>query len=407
MVPTHDLIPLPPQELSDGSIVLAADWYLRGKKLHQFFFRMPAEQYDARMAQHANHHLLAMLMPAMRYGGKLQVEGTVDPELMENLEQFMNYWTRWSPDRLKMLEIDALDHQPAPRAEIPAMISSFSGGVDSVYTFLTAESDTGVPLRSLLFQEGFDIDSRRQVFFQKMLDQYRHWLRARGQHVVVIPLETNARETARKFHLNWSSMAHGIYLAAGMQIFSHQHTMGCIPSSDTPTTLIYPWGSTPVTDPLLSTSALGIQYHGLMHSKFAKIREIIKHEDCCRILRVCYQKDGGDANCGRCRKCLSSLVMMHVAREDSWRDAFPSVTSFDQAMKRLHSIKLGAWMLEHFDEVRDFAIRHRDAAMAGQLDELIRKNHQQNQSQKIFWRRIFYNAKVRMFCRYPSLFSKS
>ncbi len=407
MTQTHQLILLPQKKQPDGAILLAADWYMAGKITHQFFFKVRAEHYDAQMEQHANHHLLAMLMPAMRYGGKLRIEGIVDPHLLGNLDQFMNYWTRWSPERLKMINIEAAECHDAPHAMTPSIISNFSGDVDSLYSFLKAESDLGLQLSSLLFQECFDIDPRRQVIFQMILDQYRKWLQARGQNVVLIPLETNARETARKFQLNWLSMARGIYLAAGMHLFSHHHTMGCIPSSDTPTTLKYPCGSTPVTDPLLSTSALGINYHGLLYSKFAKIQEIVKDEDCCHILRVCHENDVEVANCGRCRNCLSSLVMMHAAREDSWRSSFPNVTSFEQAMKLLQAIKLDSRMLEHFDDVRDFAIRHRDASTARQFDELVQKNHRKNQSQKIFLRRLFYDAKVRMFCRYNSLFSKT
>ncbi len=401
------LVILQKKESTDGSVRISSQLRLPGKNSHDFFFEIPSEIYDSRMESQANHHLLAMLMPAMRVGGKLRIEGVVDPLLLKNLDSYLHYWTRWCPERLKMIEIEAAEIHAAPRSNDPAMISCFSGGVDSIYSYLRAEKDLGVRLKTLMFLHGFDIDLNRHAYYQKLVEQYREWLRARSSKVALISLVTNARETSEKFQLNWGKMAHGTYLAACMHLFSHQHTLGCIPSSDTPSTLTYPWGSTPVTDPLLSTSALSMHHHDCMVSKFGKLLELVKHSDCCRALRVCYQDQMQNSNCGRCGKCLRSLLAMHVAAEDSWREAFPSVNSFDEVMEKVTNTRWDKWMIEQLDDVRDHAWRHRDSSIALQIDALIEKKHQEIKSSVLLLRRLFYDAKVRLYARYPALIKKS
>jgi hypothetical protein len=401
------LVILPKKESTDGLVRISSRLHLPGKNSHEFFFEIPSEIFDSRMESHANHHLLAMLMPAMRVGGKLRIEGAVDPVLLKNLDPYLHYWRRWCPERLKMLEVEAAEILPAPRAVDPAMISCFSGGADSIYSYLRAEVDYGVPLKTLMFLHGFDIDLNRHAYYQKIAEQYQEWLRARSSKATLISLVTNARETSEKFQLNWGSMAHGIHLAACMHLFSHQHTLGCIPSSDTPSTLIYPWGSTPVTDPLLSTSALSMRHHDCMVSKFGKLLELVKHSDCCRVLRVCYQHETQNPNCGRCGKCLRSLVAMHLAAEDSWREAFPSVKSFDEVMEKVRKIRWDKWMIEQLDDVRDHAWRNRDSSIARQIDALIEKKHREARPAQTSLRRLFYDVKVRLYARYPALIKKS
>ncbi len=401
------LVTLPKKESTDGSVRISSQLHLSGKNSHDFFFQIPSEIYDHSMESHANHHLLAMLMPAMRVGGKLKVEGVIDPWLLKNLDQFIHYWTRWCPDRLKMIEIEAEEIRPAPRAPEPAMISCFSGGADSLYSYLRAEEDYGIPMKTLMFLHGFDIDIHRHASYQKFAEQYRAWLSARASKVELISLVTNAREVSEKFQLKWGKMAHGIHLAACMHLLTHQHTLGCIPSSDTPSTLIYPWGSTPVTDPLLSTSALSLRHHDCMVSRFGKLLELVKHPDCCRVLRVCHQHQTHTQNCGGCGKCLRSLVAMHVAAEDSWREAFPSVESFEEVMRKIKNTRLDRWMFEQLDDVRNYAWRNRESSLARQLDAMIEEKHWDIMAPSTLWRRLFYDVKVRLYARFPWLIKKS
>ncbi|MFM2220498.1 MAG: hypothetical protein RLZZ553_246 [Verrucomicrobiota bacterium] len=401
------LVLLPKKETESGSVEISSQLRLAGHRPTEFFFRLPKGIYDSRMEVNANHHLLAMLMPAMRVGGRLKIAGVVDPMLLKNLNQYMHYWIRWCPDRLKILEIEADGYQTMRSASEPAMISCFSGGVDSMYSFLRAEKDLGTPLKTLLFLHGFDIDIKRREYSEKLVTQYRAWLQARSSRVNLISLVTNAREISDKFQLKWGRMAHGIYLAACMHLFSHQHTLGCIASSDSPSTLIYPWGSTPVTDPLLSTSALSMHHHDCMVTRFEKIQELVKNPDCCSLLRVCYRIDGQEANCGRCGKCLRSLIAMHVAEPDSWREAFPSVKNFDGVMDQISRMRFDRWMIEQLDDARNFALRRCETSHACELNALIENKHQGVRSVKNQLSRLFYDAKVRLYSRYPSLIKKS
>jgi hypothetical protein len=384
-----------------GRVVSRSTLHLPGLGSHEFYFRYEEEDHDPQIERHVNHHLLAHLMTAMRVGGKLRVEGLVDKQLLRSLDGYMHYWVRWCPELFRLVEIEAEGWQEVQHNREPGLISCFSGGVDSWYSCLRAGEDLGVPMKSLMFMHGHDIALNKRDMYDQQALQYEKILRERSLRLLRI--ETNAQETAKKFQLNWGKVAHGIYLAAGMHVFSHRHTAGCFPSSDIASTLTYPWGSNPVTDPLLSSEEMTMHYHDCKVPKFQKILELVKHEDVTSSLRVCYQNHEQSTNCGRCGKCLQTVIKMHVAKPDSWRRAFPNVDSFEQALKLVRKTAIPAWVLQHLEYVHDHALRHCDADMAESVRALVEEKRLAAVSMRMKLRRIFYDLKVRIFTKNPKL----
>jgi hypothetical protein len=399
-----ELIILPKLMEKGGRVMHRSRLILPGFGAHDFSFCIPEEHDDPRMELHANHHLLAMLMPAMRVGGKLTVRGRVDEKLMKSLEGFIHYWVRWCPDRLQMVEIEADEWTTVVPDQENAAICCFSGGVDSMHAYLRFPKEKGIPVKSLMFMHGYDIDLDRREFYQGVADQYEEWFKA--DSVKLIRLEANARATAKKFQLNWGSMAHGVFLAAGLHLFSHSHNKGCIASSDTPSTLIYPWGSNPVTDPLLSGNSMELTHFDCRFSKFDKVKELVDHPELCRLLRVCYRSKTEEKNCGRCGKCLRTLIKMHLVRENSWKEAFPSVANLDEALESLEATDFPYAVLQQFAHARDYALRHATGDLAERLDALIDRKNRQLTPIRTRLRQWFYDRKVRVYVKHPSLIKK-
>lgn len=400
---SSQLVLLPHCVESDGAVILSSEWSMAGKKIHEFSFRIPAEHYDARMEQNATPHLLAMLMPVMRVGGVLRVIGALDQPLVRNLDTFMNYWVRWCPELFRMVEIVPDQWHPvdADEPREPGLISCFSGGIDSWYSCWRVAADEGVPLKSLLFLHGHDQAMHQIDQFDGFADGFEKILQMRSLNLIRV--QTNAQQTAKKFQLSWPKMAHGIQLAAALHLFSHRHTLGCIPSSDIVSTLVYPWGSNPVTDPLLSSSRMAMRHHDCQVSRFAKILELVQHDDLLGSLRVCYQSHAEPVNCGRCVKCLCTLIMMHVAKPDSWKKDFPNVDSWSQALQLMSRMTLPRWVLEHLEYAYDHALLSGHQAMAHELGEEMMRQKEVSLPFRMKVRRWFYRTKVKLCTKYPCL----
>lgn len=104
---------------------------------------------------------------------------------------------------------------------------------------------------------------------------------------------------------------------------------------------------------------------------------------------------------------MRTLAAMHVAEPDSWREVFPSVKRFDDVLSGMRCLQMSRWMIEQLDYLRDFSWRNRDSSLAGELDALIALKNRELSKFKNPLRRLFYDAKVRLYGRYPSLVKKS
>jgi len=85
---------------------------------------------------------------------------------------------------------------------------------------------------------------------------------------------------------------------------------GLIAGSHSYADLYFPWGSTPLTDPLLSSESFPIFYDSPDAPRNIKVREIASWPEAQRYLRVCLGKDRTerDKNCGRCEKCIRTIL---------------------------------------------------------------------------------------------------
>jgi len=255
----------------------------------------------------AESYLIASLFAAMAEGRDVRIEGAVGRRLLANLEEFMTAWSRWKPSiyrRIRIIPDEIRSEETAPWS--PRAVAAFSGGVDATYTVWRHHSGAaGHASRSIAacaLVQGFDMPLDQNEKFAVSLELARRTLDDLG--IEVVPLRSNLREV---FPLDWHDL-HGAALVAALQLLKSKAGTLLIGSSDPYDQLLLPYGSNPVTDPLLSSGSLEVVHDGCGLDRTGKIAAIAGWEAGCANLRVCWKGEQVGANCGRCEKCLRTRL---------------------------------------------------------------------------------------------------
>lgn len=191
----------------------------------------------------------------------------------------------------------------------------FSGGVDSFSTALSHLED----LAALVFVHGFDISIERTLLLARMSTA----LHLAGDELgtPVLDVETDIRRFSSGL-LTWGEY-HGAALAATALLLGSAFPTVFVPGSLS-WDCVHPYGSHPALDPLFSTRAVGIVYDGFDHNRAAKTRAICASATALRWLRVCNSRDDFGYNCGRCEKCLRTMIGLRIAGQRLPLPSFPS-----------------------------------------------------------------------------------
>jgi hypothetical protein len=309
--------------------------------------------------------LLAALVPAMRRGRALRVPAPVDATTIDNLMEWQEAMASWRPDRLRRVAI-LCDVAPAEPPTGAGAVTAFSGGVDSTFTLVRHTATHGhyrtTRLDAGLMIHGFDIALGRTAEFAGAWERSQAMLGAFG--VRPLWMRTNLRDLEATFDCDWGYETHGIWLAAALACFEPAFAVAMIPSSYRYPWLKLPWASNPLTDPLLGSATIPCWHDGGAHSKLDKVRVICAHEVVRRNLRVCWQGDLLDRNCGRCFKCVSTQACFRLATTHSV-PAFADPCTLDD-VARLH-LK-DTQNLRLVRSMRDAARAQSDTALADALD---------------------------------------
>jgi hypothetical protein len=135
------------------------------------------------------------------------------------------------------------------------------------------------------------------------------------------------------------------------------HARTYVPSSWTYAHLV-PWGSHALLDSLWSTEACELVHDGAESPRTGKVAAIVASDVALRVLRVCLA-DTDAYNCGRCEKCLRTMVTLHLLGVKA--PTFPPLGSL--AALRQAPVDAGATDLSANIELAE-KVGHRDIARA-------------------------------------------
>jgi polysaccharide pyruvyl transferase WcaK-like protein len=284
---------------------------------------------DADRPTSAEAVLPATLMPAMRFGGTLTLPVPVSPRVLRTQPEFQGIqraWSRqWALDTPPLAEVEVraptavADERPEARGRVAAF---FSGGVDS-WSVVLDEPD----LTDLIFVRGFDLlaGNPHQA---DLIGEVEHRLGAvadelgLGFHAV----ETNLRELTDP-HIGWEAV-HGCVADALAHFLAPRFERVLIAGANDHENQA-PMGVSRLVDQLWSSERLELAQAGGRYSRVERIRRIADHPLVQRTLRVCWENREGAYNCGRCRKCLYTMVALETLGVRDAIETFPPQLDVD------------------------------------------------------------------------------
>ncbi len=252
-------------------------------------------------------HVLGVLLHAAAAGRTLHVHGGVTRGMLRHMDELLMVWSRWKPDSYKHIDIIAervIDG--GGMAASGKAIAAFSGGVDATFTALrhTAllPADLRYGLDTLLIVHGFDVRLDNEGDFEKLCERAQPVVRQFQMNLRV--MRTNSKEMLGQ---HWED-SFGLELAACLHMYSAEFAAGLIGSSEPYDALVLPWGSTPVTDPLLSGDCFRVVHDGAGFSRTEKVAALAQQPALCKALKVCWRCEDQSSNCGVCEKCVRTRL---------------------------------------------------------------------------------------------------
>lgn len=301
-----------PGELTFQVEVAGVEW--------EIYFRT-----DAPVTPTADAALATCLMPAMRAGGTLSLADPLSARLVRTQQEYQAIQQLWSHDwgawipPLREVEVRA----PTRSSEAPepgrGVAAFFSGGVDSWSTVLAHPE-----LTHLVFVRGMDL----ALSLPELTDEVEVRLRAAAAEVG-LPLyvvETNVRELSDQLvpweaYFGCALAAVALMHAPLFERFLMAGSMDYAVADDR--------GANPLVDHLWSTESLEVVHDGGRYSRLQRVERIAVHPVVQRSLRVCWENRGGAYNCGRCPKCLLTLVSLEALGMRGGMETFPPELDLD------------------------------------------------------------------------------
>jgi Polysaccharide pyruvyl transferase len=276
----------------------------------------------------ADAALCACLLPAMRFGGRLDLPAPLSPRLLRNQREFQavqEAWSRsWEFDdfRLSEVEVRARERSPEDGEANGRVAALFSGGVDS-WSIVLDEPE----LTDLIFVRGIDLIPRIPGNTQ-VADEVEARLRGAAEELGLAfhTVETNLRELSDPL-APWE--AYFGCAVVSVALFLSPLFDRVLIAGDSDHEVQVDSGANRLVDQLWSTEGLEIVDAGGRYSRIERLRRIAGHPVVRRTLRTCWQNLDGAYNCGRCRKCLMTMVGLEALGAREGISTYPAELDLD------------------------------------------------------------------------------
>lgn len=276
--------------------------------------------------------LALRLLPAMSQSTPIELPGkAIDGLFLNSLIDIQHIYHFWN-DRYKVIPIQGtvgIDADPSAQRTGPKRVATFfSGGVDSFYTLIKHQPE----ITDIIFVHGLDIPLENIQLRQQTVTALKDI--AKVFNIRLLEVETNMKSQLLPY-AEWGTILHGVALSSVGLLLQKEFSKIFIPSSHDYANL-FPWGTHPLLDHLWSTSRLQFIHDGAEATRLQKVQLISSSETALQHLRVCWRNTNGDYNCGKCEKCLRTMINLYVCGKLDKCKTFPEPLN----IKRVARMKL-------------------------------------------------------------------
>ncbi|HET8954484.1 MAG TPA: hypothetical protein VFN18_02370 [Solirubrobacterales bacterium] len=260
--------------------------------------------------------LAATLMPAMSRGCDLSLEVPVSARILRNQREFQAIQRLWSsrwpsdPHPLREIEVSAPTRVAEGPRERGRVATFFSGGVDSWAAVIDNPDVT-----DLIFVRGLDLVPTWPQH-QALGDEVEARLRkAAAELQLPLHVVTTDVRTFSDPILRWESFCPSV--EAAIALFFEPLFERVLIANDSDYGNQAEVGASWQVDHLWSSEGLAIEDWGGRFGRVERLRRIADHPVVQETLRVCWVNPDGAYNCGRCPKCLATMIGLEAigARE--------------------------------------------------------------------------------------------
>lgn len=291
------------------------------------WFRWPAAHGDPPLP--GDVFLVGLALPAMALGEDLTIEAPVSAAVADAGEDLTPMLRRWFP-RLAQVAVHAERVEaPLPSPDTRGAGCLFSAGIDSFHTLIRHDER----LTHLICIHGFEIDPDNQALWKVASDNVAAVAR-RWNKTLLMPstnlLEIGSRGTQRRLtrqgepyddfgvKVYFGSMLTAVGLLLG----------GTLREVIVPSSWSYeytrPNGSHPLLEPRWSSPSLAVSIDGCEADRLEKVRGIAERApQAYEHLRVCIDDRVTELNCGRCIKCVRTMMEMRACGVSHLASTFP------------------------------------------------------------------------------------
>ncbi|MCP4140515.1 MAG: hypothetical protein GY755_09530 [Chloroflexi bacterium] len=346
----------PTKVIKDGQVSISARFELESHLPYlprELWYRFP-EKYAKYISLRADAFAATALLMAMYTGENLEIRGIISPKLAYNLFEYRNIYHTWDPDFFKKVDIQ-YDHleKPPEFKKNPAVATAFSGGVDSFYT-LWAHRPENQPIPDAqvthgLFVHGLDLRLDDEKNYRAAAEPYSQLFDKLD--LELIQAATNTYQFS-EFRINWT-MFFGTPLIGAALLLAPWMRRFYMPSGMPSYLNLFPQGSSPLIDFLLSTETTEIVHHAASISRYDKVATLTTWPVSNHKPRVCSDKTrmSGLNNCSACHKCYRTMILLEQL------DASSNYNNFSKKLTPSDYFRWGA--LTHLNLEIAIAARNR------------------------------------------------
>jgi hypothetical protein len=271
--------------------------------------------------------------------------------LVDNMARHQEIFSQWFSDRLSPIDVSVSSvkstHEPQ------GVISFFSGGVDSFFTYVEKSDE----ISHIFLCLGMDIQLHELNKIKLATEQYKNFAEKNNKTLLIVT--TNVREVFPEAIrvLQYAAQFSALVLAYGLKKL---YIPACMDIKE-----LFPHGSHILTNRLFSNGVTDVVNHGDT-TRVAKTVAIAAVQEALDALRICNSSD--EFNCGECEKCLRTMFVIGVLNKST-----NSLPKIEDKLEHLKKIKIYQEAHEVFWlENYNLALKHNRLELAGYAKNILR-----------------------------------